>query len=79
MIRKIFRVKEHLKKEVKIAYLANYDIELGKLITGGVDVWLSTPQPPLEASGTSGMKTGPNCVPSLSVLHVGGSRGVLMG
>jgi starch phosphorylase len=34
----------------------------------GVDVWLNTPQPPLEASGTSGMKAAVNGVPSLSVL-----------
>ena len=38
------------------------------MITAGVDVWLNTPQPPLEASGTSGMKAALNGVPSLSVL-----------
>jgi starch phosphorylase len=32
------------------------------------DVWLNTPQPPLEASGTSGMKAALNGVPSLSIL-----------
>ena len=36
-----------------------------KLMTAGVDVWLNTPQPPLEASGTSGMKAALNGVPSL--------------
>ncbi|MCI0552632.1 MAG: alpha-glucan family phosphorylase, partial [Anaerolineae bacterium] len=40
----------------------------GKMITSGVDVWLNTPQPPLEASGTSGMKAALNGVPSLSIL-----------
>jgi glycogen phosphorylase len=34
----------------------------------GVDVWLNTPRPPLEASGTSGMKAGLNGVPSASIL-----------
>jgi len=34
----------------------------------GVDVWLNNPLPPLEASGTSGMKAGANGVPSLSIL-----------
>jgi starch phosphorylase len=34
----------------------------------GADVWLNTPQPPLEASGTSGMKAAFNGVPNLSVL-----------
>ncbi|MHB1325230.1 MAG: glycogen/starch/alpha-glucan phosphorylase [Thermoleophilia bacterium] len=51
-----------------MAYLENYDMEIGKLITSGVDVWLNTPQPPPEASGTSGMKAAVNGVPSLSVL-----------
>ena len=41
---------------------------MGALLTAGVDVWLNTPQPPLEASGTSGMKAALNGVPSLSVL-----------
>jgi starch phosphorylase len=38
------------------------------MVTSGVDVWLNTPEPPLEASGTSGMKAAINGVPSLSVL-----------
>ena len=68
LIKRIFQVKESLKKDIKIAYLENYDLELGKMMTSGVDVWLNTPQPPLEASGTSGMKAALNGVPSLSVL-----------
>ncbi|GMR05224.1 MAG: alpha-glucan family phosphorylase [Thermodesulfobacteriota bacterium] len=68
IIKHIFRMKELLKKEIKIAYLDNYDIELGKLMTAGVDIWLNTPQPPLEASGTSGMKAAMNGVPSFSIL-----------
>jgi starch phosphorylase len=68
IIKRIFHAKESLKANIKIAYLENYDMEKGKLITSGVDVWLNTPQPPLEASGTSGMKAALNGVPSLSVL-----------
>jgi len=68
IIKRIFHAKESLKANIKIAYLENYDMEIGKLITSGVDVWLNTPQPPLEASGTSGMKAALNGVPSLSVL-----------
>ena len=37
-------------------------------MVAGVDLWLNTPQPPLEASGTSGMKAAMNGVPQLSVL-----------
>ena len=68
LIQRIFQLKESLKNDIKIAYLENYDLELGKTITSGVDLWLNTPQPPLEASGTSGMKAALNGIPSLSVL-----------
>ena len=43
-------------------------MRVGKLMTSGVDIWLNTPQAPMEASGTSGMKAALNGVPSLSVL-----------
>ena len=68
LIERIYAIKNVLKEDLKIAYLANYDLALGALLTAGVDVWLHTPQPPLEASGTSGMKAALNGVPSLSVL-----------
>lgn len=68
LIRRIYEVKELLQNEVKICYLENYDMLLSKMIVAGVDVWLNTPQPPLEASGTSGMKAALNGVPSLSIL-----------
>src|SRR6185295_7367734 len=71
---------------IKIAYLENYSMEIGKLMTAGVDVWLNTPQPPMEASGTSGMKASVNGVPSLSVLdgwwlegHIEGTTGWAIG
>ncbi|MBI2367666.1 MAG: alpha-glucan family phosphorylase [Deltaproteobacteria bacterium] len=68
LIQRNFQLKASLKNDIKIAYLENYDLELGKTITSGVDLWLNTPQPPLEASGTSGMKAALNGIPSLSVL-----------
>ncbi len=67
-IRRIFREIQTLKGDVNIAWLSDYDWELGKLMTAGVDVWLNTPLPPMEASGTSGMKAAVNGVPSLSIL-----------
>jgi starch phosphorylase len=67
-IREIFAVRDALRGRVGIAYLANHDMDLGRLLCGGCDVWLNTPLPPLEASGTSGMKAALNGVPSLSVL-----------
>lgn len=68
LIKKIFQMKDALRPYIKIAYLENYDMELAGMITSGVDIWVNTPQPPLEASGTSGMKAALNGVPSLSIL-----------
>ena len=68
LIKRIHEAKAALKGAVPVAYLENYDMELAKLLVAGVDVWLNTPEPPLEASGTSGMKAALNGVPSLSVL-----------
>ncbi|GAB63241.1 glycogen phosphorylase [Candidatus Jettenia caeni] len=68
MIKRIFSDINRLRDKVKIIYLENYDMELGKMLTSGVDLWLNTPQRPNEASGTSGMKATHNGVPSFSVL-----------
>lgn len=68
LIKRIHQCMEELKDEIKIVYLENYEIELGKLITSGVDVWLNTPQRPMEASGTSGMKASHNGIPNFSIL-----------
>jgi starch phosphorylase len=68
VIQQINQARDSLGPEVRIVYLENYDWELGCLLTSGVDVWLNTPLPPMEASGTSGMKAALNGVPSLSVL-----------
>ena len=50
-----------------IAFLPNYDMELARILVAGADVWLNTPLPPLEASGTSGMKAALNGVLNFSV------------
>jgi starch phosphorylase len=68
LIKRVFQAREALKDHIKVVYLANYGIGLGAMITSGVDVWLNTPEPPHEASGTSGMKAALNGVPSLSIL-----------
>lgn len=68
IIERIFQASESLRSRVPVVYLKNHDMELGRLLASGVDLWLNTPDPPLEASGTSGMKAALNGVPSLSVL-----------
>lgn len=68
IIKRIFRAKKALKKAVSIVFLDDYNLELAGKLTSGCDLWLNTPQYPLEASGTSGMKAALNGVPSLSIL-----------
>ena len=68
LIKEIFQAKDALKKDIRIAYLENYNMALGAMMTAGVDIWLNTPEPPMEASGTSGMKAALNGVPHFSVL-----------
>ena len=52
----------------RIVFLHDYDLELGARLVQGCDVWLNVPRPPLEASGTSGMKYAINGGLQLSVL-----------
>ena len=79
VIRRIHETKEMLKGKIKIVYLEDYGINLAKLITSGVDLWLNTPQPPLEASGTSGMKAAVNGIPSFSILDGWWGEGCIEG
>ena len=82
-------VHEHLRAiapEVLSVFVPNYDMRIARLLVAGSDVWLNTPQPPMEASGTSGMKAAFNGVPSLSVLdgwwlegHIEGVTGWAIG
>jgi len=57
-----------LGDEIPVVFVPDYGVESARLLVSGVDVWLNTPQRPLEASGTSGMKAAVNGVPSLSIL-----------
>jgi glycogen phosphorylase len=52
----------------RIAFVENYDISVGRVLTQGVDVWLNNPLRPLEACGTSGMKATLNGALNCSVL-----------
>jgi starch phosphorylase len=68
LIRNVYKAGRALGPEVPVVYLEGYDMHLALLMVSGVDVWLNTPQTPMEASGTSGMKAAVNGVPSLSIL-----------
>jgi len=86
VIERVFRARAALRNDIVVAYLENHDMAIAGLTTAGADIWLNTPHPPLEASGTSGMKAALNGVPSLSVLdgwwiegHVEGVTGWAIG
>jgi starch phosphorylase len=86
LIRRVFQAGAELAGKIAVAYLPDYDMETARYLVSGCDLWLNTPVPPLEASGTSGMKAALNGVPSLSVLdgwwvegHVEGVTGWSIG
>ncbi len=68
LIKQIHDLSHRPEFEGKIILLEGYDMSLARKLVTGVDVWLNTPQYPLEASGTSGEKAGINGVLNLSVL-----------
>jgi starch phosphorylase len=68
IIREIYDDISRLRYEIKIVYLEDYNMAIAAKLTSGSDVWLNTPLPPFEASGTSGMKAAHNGVPNFSVL-----------
>lgn len=68
LIRWLHEQIEALRPTVPMAFLPGYGMDTARHLVAGADVWLNTPLPPLEASGTSGMKAAFNGVPSLSVL-----------
>jgi glycogen phosphorylase len=68
LIRRVFGGTAAVSDTIRSAYMENYDMKWGRLLTSGVDLWLNNPMRPQEASGTSGMKAALNGVPSFSVV-----------
>ena len=68
LIRDIFESAEQIADEIPVAFIENYDMHTGLMMTSGVDIWLNNPIRPMEASGTSGMKAAMNGVPNCSIL-----------
>ena len=69
--RLIEQINGHIRElgaDVRMAFLPNYDLDVAARLVSGADIWLNTPLPPFEASGTSGMKAAINGVLNLSVL-----------
>jgi glycogen phosphorylase len=79
LIERVVSVAREMADDVRIVYLENYNMDLAKVLVSGADLWLNTPQRPLEASGTSGMKAAHNGVPSFSTLDGWWLEGYLEG
>jgi starch phosphorylase len=68
LVQGLFRMKESPNFAARVAYLDDYDLRMAAWLVRGCDVWINLPRPPLEASGTSGMKNVVNGGLHLSVL-----------
>lgn len=67
-LRNRFQLKHTPEISKRVVFLEDYDLSVARMLTCGVDLWLNLPRPPLEASGTSGMKVALNGGLNLSVL-----------
>lgn len=68
LIRQIVQASQQDRFRHRIVFIEDYDIEVARHLVQGVDVWLNTPLRPMEASGTSGMKSAFNGGLNLSIL-----------
>jgi starch phosphorylase len=68
ILQRIFNAARIPEMAGRIAFVEDYGEQLAQYLVHGVDVWLNTPLPPMEASGTSGMKAAVNGVPQLSIM-----------
>ena len=68
LIREIVRYADESGNRDRILFLGDYDMEVGRRLVQGCDIWLNTPVRGMEASGTSGMKAAMNGVLNVSIL-----------
>lgn len=68
LLQQVFNAAKDQAFGGRIAFVEDYDELLAQYLVHGVDIWVNNPLPPMEASGTSGMKAGINGVPQLSIL-----------
>ncbi len=61
-------LEEVLRGQIRLGVLDNRNLDNSKMLVAGSDVWLNNPEPPMEASGTSGMKAAMNGGINLSVM-----------
>jgi starch phosphorylase len=68
IVRRLFPITERRLVAQRVTFLEDYDLAMAAQLVRGCDVWINVPRPPLEASGTSGMKSALNGGLQLSVL-----------
>ena len=68
ILQRVYSFTRDPRFEGRVAFLEDYDLLVAARLVRGVDLWLNLPRPPLEASGTSGMKAALNAVPQLATL-----------
>lgn len=68
LVQELFASKLEGAAGARTVFLDDYDLTMAARLVQGCDVWLNLPRPPLEASGTSGMKSAVNGGLQLSVL-----------
>ena len=68
VIQEVYKFTREAGFENRVVFLEDYDSYIARRLVQGVDLWLNHPLRPLEASGTSGMKSAPNGGINLSVL-----------
>lgn len=67
-IQKIIHLSNFSELNGHLVFIENYDIHVCRQMVSGCDIWLNNPRRPLEASGTSGMKTTPHGCLNFSIL-----------
>ncbi len=67
LVQRVYQFTQNSNSHVKSVFIENYNADTLRMLCGA-DVWLNTPRPPMEASGTSGMKVALNAVINLTTL-----------
>jgi starch phosphorylase len=68
LVQELFSVRRQERAFERVVFLEDYDLAVAGRLVRGCDVWINVPRPPLEASGTSGMKVAVNGGLQVSVL-----------
>ena len=67
-IQHIIHLSKFSELKGRLVFIENYDVHVARQMISGCDIWLNNPRRPLEASGTSGQKTGCHGCLNLSIM-----------